>query len=753
MGTAEHLITFDYGYCRDKIRLGNGTTLTLRRMVTINYRRIIFNRAAGAEWLAAMPPGEQAVVWSDQGGVVTPVCLPLEQAMLAAKSPMGSRPPRFPGTNAYEMPLAQPAGCTDDAAAPPAERCYAWSYRCIDVVLYGADVRPDLTVMPTGYLIHLTNWTGYCAHVLPASCLNHYGAPGCEVGPSPSPPVAAWGPVSQLVGGIGRAAPDEGGAGGNFTAGDGAAGAPGKDGDRRGHHLAIALGCGIGGSMRVGFAGAGREAPGNAVAHDSNDSGGGDVDGGSGRGSGDSASLVTLLPVTLGKGNYGRVYEGVYQGQRVAVKVILSDWAACVTNGTNGCMGAGAGAAGGSSFLRPETYGKYGSLFRGTETQASFQQIQGSGGPAGHRFEQQSAAGDGGAGRGGDGDGANGGGDGGGGRPCPDRAAKREGDHGEAAAEATKADAATEAGAKAAEAAGAGAALPGKASGKPPPGRRDGEDATALMTEVTVLGRCDHPNVVRLLAACLVPPRLCMVMELCETSLERLIYGRGDGAAGRRGRPHGAGPAVSLIPLPKLLRIGIQICRGLEYLHPTIIHRDLKPANVLINGADTDRPTAKLADFGLSRVRALTASTMTPEAGTDMYSLGVLLWAMLTGRWPWEDHSVFHMAYKVAVLGQRLPLDVDAARCPPRLRRLVSECWDADPYRRPAAAEALKELVLVLEDIENGDHKIAHAPPAAPRPGAHNGAAAEPRVLMQIQGRVFDPAGFPDAIAEARRQG
>ncbi len=41
-----------------------------------------------------------------------------------------------------------------------------------------------------------------------------------------------------------------------------------------------------------------------------------------------------------------------------------------------------------------------------------------------------------------------------------------------------------------------------------------------------VLGRCDHPAVVKLLAACLTPPRMCLVMELCETSLEALIYGR-----------------------------------------------------------------------------------------------------------------------------------------------------------------------------------------------------------------------------------
>ncbi|GIL47138.1 hypothetical protein Vafri_4032 [Volvox africanus] len=45
--------------------------------------------------------------------------------------------------------------------------------------------------------------------------------------------------------------------------------------------------------------------------------------------------------------------------------------------------------------------------------------------------------------------------------------------------------------------------------------------------EVEVLGRCQHPNVVRLLAACLDPPQPCLVMELMETSLDRLVHAKG----------------------------------------------------------------------------------------------------------------------------------------------------------------------------------------------------------------------------------
>ncbi|KAG2491327.1 hypothetical protein HYH03_010332 [Edaphochlamys debaryana] len=131
------------------------------------------------------------------------------------------------------------------------------------------------------------------------------------------------------------------------------------------------------------------------------------------------------------------------------------------------------------------------------------------------------------------------------------------------------------------------------------------EAAECLRREVEVLGRVSHPNVVRLLAACVTHPRMGLV-----------------------------------------LTIAIHVAGGLSYLHPTIVHRDLKPANVLISGYGTPDLVAKITDFGLARLRSMHQSTANPEAGTaaytapecfdvtnhvvthaaDMYSFGVLLW-------------------------------------------------------------------------------------------------------------------------------
>ena len=123
-----------------------------------------------------------------------------------------------------------------------------------------------------------------------------------------------------------------------------------------------------------------------------------------------------------------------------------------------------------------------------------------------------------------------------------------------------------------------------------------------------VLGRLSHPNIVRLIAVCMAPPRLSLVMEAAETSLDKVVYGGG-------GAPGGG---ELLLPLPKVLHIAVQIAQGLAYLHPTVCHGDLKPANVLLNGASSDTPEVKLTDFGQAHIR------MSTTFGSSRATLGAL---------------------------------------------------------------------------------------------------------------------------------
>ncbi|KXZ43210.1 hypothetical protein GPECTOR_97g748 [Gonium pectorale] len=306
------------------------------------------------------------------------------------------------------------------------------------------------------------------------------------------------------------------------------------------------------------------------------------------------------------------------------------------------------------------------------------------------------------------------------------------------------------------------------------------ESALATFTqEVEVLGRCDHPNVVRLLAACVRPPRLCLVMELMDTSLDRLLHGGPRAGGGPGGavngnggdRGYGPGPGTGpgeLLPLDKVIYIGIEVARALEYLHPTIVHRDLKPGNVLLQDASGPRPTVKLSDFGLSRLRSTVLVTRHPEAGTpaymapelydinnhtvtdksDIFSLGVLLWEMLSGLVPWAGCDALVVAYAITINKDRLSLSaIPPGRAPPKLLGLIKRLWDHDPLRRPAAAEVVKQLLLIQQQLARpvwpaagaGPPSEGAGPSAAPT-SAGAGAAAGPQ-----QGRPGGPQLLTDS--------
>ncbi|KXZ50527.1 hypothetical protein GPECTOR_16g702 [Gonium pectorale] len=193
----------------------------------------------------------------------------------------------------------------------------------------------------------------------------------------------------------------------------------------------------------------------------------------------------------------------------------------------------------------------------------------------------------------------------------------------------------------------------------------------------------------------------------------------------------------------RVLHISLQVARALAYLHPTVLHRDLKPANVLIANANGDLPIAKLGDFGLSRLASTVLVTRNPEVGTvpymapeifdpsnhevtdraDMYALGVILWEMLSGCRPWAGNGFVQIAYTVTALRRRLPMDaIPPERRLPKLEALIHECWDADPARRPAAAEAVKVLALAQEAMSRAEHEARRE--ADPRRAQANGGDA-----------------------------
>merc|ERR1711964_258446 len=149
---------------------------------------------------------------------------------------------------------------------------------------------------------------------------------------------------------------------------------------------------------------------------------------------------------------------------------------------------------------------------------------------------------------------------------------------------------------------------------------------------------------------------------------------------------------------PKLAMIyARQMLSGLAFMHKNrVIHRDIKPANVLIS-ADGK---VKLADFGtafdLSALTHTVLQTMrgtpafiAPEVirkdkhttATDIWSMGVVFYNMLTGKIPFRAKDKYALLHKIA----SLQLEVDYPdNFPPIFKEIIDECLQFDPADRPS---------------------------------------------------------------------
>jgi serine/threonine-protein kinase len=169
-------------------------------------------------------------------------------------------------------------------------------------------------------------------------------------------------------------------------------------------------------------------------------------------------------------------------------------------------------------------------------------------------------------------------------------------------------------------------------------------------------------------------------------------------------------------PLPPATAIAVmeQILRALGYAHKRgIVHRDVKPQNVIID----NEGQAKVADFGIARATTSemtetgtiigTVQYISPEqaeghqvdARSDLYSAGVVLYELLTGRVPFEAESVVSVA--IQQINERpVPPGQLQPGTPPALEAVVMRALEKDPARRFQTAD---EFIAAL-----------HAPSAPP---------------------------------------
>jgi eukaryotic-like serine/threonine-protein kinase len=166
-----------------------------------------------------------------------------------------------------------------------------------------------------------------------------------------------------------------------------------------------------------------------------------------------------------------------------------------------------------------------------------------------------------------------------------------------------------------------------------------------LRNEASMAGLLDHPYIVRLLDA----------DEDAEPPYLVLEYIEGESLSSYT-------DADKLLPVPKVLDIAFKVCSALDHAHCNgLVHRDIKPANIMLqpNGdvKVTDFGTALLLRSNVTQIAGLVGSPayMAPEQvreqecthRSDMFSLGVVLYQLLTGRNPFEGESDFTTLYKI----------------------------------------------------------------------------------------------------------
>jgi serine/threonine-protein kinase len=250
--------------------------------------------------------------------------------------------------------------------------------------------------------------------------------------------------------------------------------------------------------------------------------------------------------------------------------------------------------------------------------------------------------------------------------------------------------------------------------------------------EVRIARRVSHPNV-------------CRVYDLEQSdgnfflSME-YIDGEDLGALLRR---------IGRLPSDKALEIARKLCAGLSAAHEKgVLHRDLKPGNVMLDG----RGQVLLTDFGLAglanqiegaEVRNGTPAYMAPEqldgkevtVRSDIYSLGLVLYEILTGKRPFESDTLAGLVQarrnSSLVNPSTLVKDLD-----PRVERVILRCLESDPQARPATALA------VAAALPGGD-PLGEALAAGETPSpemvaaAGEGTGLAPRIAVPLFAAIF----------------
>ncbi|HVI07500.1 MAG TPA: protein kinase [Candidatus Binatia bacterium] len=259
-----------------------------------------------------------------------------------------------------------------------------------------------------------------------------------------------------------------------------------------------------------------------------------------------------------------------------------------------------------------------------------------------------------------------------------------------------------------------------------------------FVREAEAAGRLSHPGIVTIYDVGEEPDTRSpyIVMEYVSgPSLEKMISG-----------------SCQTLAVDTALQLALELAEALDCAHGQgVIHRDLKPSNILM----TQDGRAKIADFGIAKLnlanitlsgRTLgTPAYMSPEqvsgepvdSRADLFSLGVILYTVLTGYRPFQGNSAMTVSFKV-VNRDPIPASVLDTELPPGVDYIISRAMAKDPAQRYQRG---MEIVLDIQEFREGREPWSKNKQPVPLVAVNSAETTNARIRTRAAGMQRPPAG------------
>jgi len=220
-----------------------------------------------------------------------------------------------------------------------------------------------------------------------------------------------------------------------------------------------------------------------------------------------------------------------------------------------------------------------------------------------------------------------------------------------------------------------------------------------FQTEARAAGLLSHPNIVVVYDAGEEEGLFYITMEYVEgRSLQALLDSR------------------QAFPLPRVMRVMEHACSALEFAHQhNVVHRDIKPANLMLAPDDTlkitDFGTAKILQFGTAMTQQVigTPSYMSPEqvkgrrvdGRSDIFSLGVILYELVTGEKPFPGRNITTVIYKIVNEDPIPPRELDST-IHPGLSNVITRALAKEPGARYQSCREMMDALRRYREVGTG---------------------------------------------------